>query len=74
MMNSSIRRLWPERASCPNEQLLGAVGSQPSLTSGSAQEAPLAAQHRLFGQGHILPRRAHKKQRHLPFNAKYGEG
>lgn len=74
MTNSSIRRLRPETASCPNEQLLGAVGCQPSLTSGSAQEASLAAQHRLFGQGHILLRRAHKKQGHLPFNSRHGEG
>lgn len=59
-MNSSVRSLWPGTASCPKEQLLGAVGCQPRLTSGSAQEALLTAQHRLFRQGHILPCRAHK--------------
>lgn len=74
MMNSSIRSLWPGTASCPSQQLLGAVGCQPSLTSGSEQEAPLAAQHRLLRQGHILLCRAHKKQHHLPFNTRYGEG
>lgn len=51
--------------SLPQGAAAGAVGCQPSLTSGSAQEAPLAAQHRLFGQGHILPHRAHKKA--VPF-------
>lgn len=45
------------------------------LTSGSAREAPLAAQHRLFcGHGHVLLRRAHKKHRHLLFNPRHGEG